>query len=599
MLLMDVPGLAPETDLGAIVAIQLLDRLVQLAPILSQPSSANHHERGIGMDNLTRRQFITLLGLSGVGLSGVIQGCANSTPAASPKAAGSASPSASASAAANLADKQVLIAGVSNMPASLDSMFITGTNARRWDIYEMLVSFEPDGNVKPMLATEYKRLDDTTYEFKLRSGLKFHNGDPLTSSDVKFSLERAVRKEKPLATASIFTTFKSVEAPDPQTVVIKTTVPDAIFVKRLGRLPIFPEKYYMGLGSDNDARDKAFAAAPIGSGPYQLVRFVPNEQVVLKAFPGHSWRKPILTDITIRQMVEPSAQKAALLAGDIQFINMVALNAIPQLKQMGAKLITMTKGNSLGAFIDTVTQDGKPKPPPIGDVRVRQALNYAVDKETLAKAVLGGLTIPESGQIPSSGTYGFDPSVKPYPYDPDKAAKLLDEAGFPLNGKTRFKISMASAYATPGSVRRDIGEYVQAQLQKVGIDVEYTPLMDVALATDYFYNRKARPDILHFGLFSRPYLDPSGAYNWFRSDNPATHYKNPEFDAAYAASEKELDPKKREELLWKCTKLLHDDAPFLFLTEDVWIDAAAPKLEGLIAHGSETEQYYDRLYFVK
>ena len=158
---------------------------------------------------------------------------------------------------------------------------------------------------------------------------------------------------------------------------------------------------------------------------------------------------------------------------------------------------------------------------------------------------------------------------------------------------------MSSAFAAPGTTRRDIGEYVQGQLTKVGINVDYTPITDVALATDLFYNRKARPDIYHFGLFTRPYLDPSGAYNWFRSDNPAKHYNNPDFDRLFTASSTELDPAKREPLLFQVTELFHDDAPYLFLSEDFWVNAAGPKLMGAITNDSEVDQYYYDLYFVK
>jgi peptide/nickel transport system substrate-binding protein len=601
------------------------------------------------MDRISRRSFLRLTGMGvvGVGMTGVLAACSSpapstaaptaappaaaqptsvpaasaASPAASPSLAPSvvASPSASASPAAasvsgpvaapaggipapdpsTLASTQQLVSAVSNLPASTDPHFILGGTARRFDLYEMLYQFQPDGSVVPMLAGGYQMVNPTTHVFKIRPDAVFHTGDPLTADDVKFSMDRATRKESPLATAGIMDTYGSATVNDPSTVTITSTVPDVLFLKKLARIAILPQKYYMGLGSDDTSRDKAFQDKPVGSGPYQFVEFQSADHLTLKKFAGHKFRKAILTDITIRQISDPAAQKDAFLSGDAQYFNLAPVNALDQITSAGGQLITVTRGNSLGAFMDPLDQSGSPKTGPTGNKLVRQALNYAIDKDTLVKSVLAGQTFVESGQIPSHDTYGFDPNVKPYPYDPDMAAKLLDQAGFPNGGSGRFNLSMASAFAAPGTIRRDIGEYVAGQIQKLGVQVDYTPITDVALATDMFYNRTARPDIYHFGLFTRPYLDPSGAYNWFRSDNPTKHYNNPQFDQVFAQSGQELDSSKREQLLWQCTEILHEDAPYLFLSEDFWVDAAAKQLQGTVANDAEVDQFYYNLYFTK
>jgi peptide/nickel transport system substrate-binding protein len=525
-------------------------------------------------------------------------------PASTSAAAATSAPVSATAAPTATGEKraavQKLVTGVSDLPPTVDGMATLHNTPRTYDLYEPLLNLDPDANLKPMLALSWQRLDDTTYQFKLRPNVKFHNGDPFTADDVKFSLERATRKTKPLPTSSVFDTFKGVEINDPMTVTIQSSGPDALFLKKLARIAIYPQKYISSLGGDDDTRDKAFAAAPIGTGPYQFVSFAAAEQLVLKAFTSHSWRTPILTDLTFRQFADVAAQKDSFLSGETQYINYQPVSAVPQLKNTGATVLSIVKDGSLGSWMDAVAPDGSPKQGPMGDVRVRQAINYAVDKDKLVKDILGGLTQPQAGQIPTHGIFGFNPNVQPFTYDKARAEQLLDQAGFAKGSDgNRFTVTMASAVSPPGSIGRDMGEFVQNQLQQVGIKVDYTPLTDIALAIDYFYGRKPRPDIYNFQLNLRPLLDPEAAYTWFRSDNPTHHYNNPDFDQTFLASQKELDPDKRQALLWKMTDMLHSDVPYLFLIEALSIEAAAPKLRGIVAHPAEFDQYFDTLYFVE
>jgi peptide/nickel transport system substrate-binding protein len=477
-------------------------------------------------------------------------------------------------------------------------MAATHNTPRLYDLYEPLINLDQAANLQPMLATSWKRLDDTTYEFKLRSGVKFHNGQDFTADDVKFSFERITRKDKPLPGASIIDTFAAVQIVDPQTVHITSKARDALFPKKVARIPIYPMAYYTGLGSDNEARDKAFSAAPVGTGPYQFVSFATGDNLVLKAFTSHSWRSPILTEITFRQMTDPSAQKAAFLSGEVQYINYMPISAVKDLRDSGAQVFSINTDASLGAFMDSILHDGTAKPGPMGDARVRQALNYAINKSQLATDVLSGQAQTQLGQIPFKGQYGFDPSLNPYTFDLAKAASLLDAAGYPLKDGTRFTITMATAVSPAGSIGRDMGEFIQNQLAQVGVKADYTPLTDIGLCIDYFYGTKPRPDIYQFQLNMRPLLDPEAAYVWFRSDNPTKHQNNPDYDAAFTASQQELDPAKREKGIQTLSGILNRDAPYLFLTGAVSVEAASAKLMGVVPNPSEFDQYYDTLYFV-
>ena len=498
-----------------------------------------------------------------------------------------------------LAANQELTIAVSNMPASLDPMAVLGANPRRYDIYEALFDYDPQtAAIKPMLATEWTQETPTTVRIKLRTDAKFSDGTPFTAEDVQFSLDRAARDENPLATNSILDSYAQTEIVDDHTVIVHTTTPDAMILSKLARIAMLPKAYYNSLGATDADRDAAFAEAPIGTGPYKVESHDTTQVVLVQN--EQTWRDPILTKVTVRNITDPASQIAAFTSGQAQYINLVPLTSVKQLEATGATLLTYRAGNSLGAFMDTVDSTGAPKTGPMGDKRVRQAINHAIDRETLVKDVLQGLTETDKGQLASPKAFGHNSSITDYTYDVALAERLLDEAGYPKGADgTRFTITMASAFAGPGSVRRLIGEFVQNQLSKVGINVQYETLTDPTLQSDLFYGRKPRQDIFHYGLFTRPYMDPAGAYNWFRSTNSAKHYNNPEFDQLYVQQQQELDPAKREQLLARMAEILHEDAPYLFLTQDVWIDAAKPNLKGVIVSEVETEQYLDQLYFTK
>lgn len=494
-----------------------------------------------------------------------------------------------------LAATQVATFAVSNLPSSVDPMVVVSGGARRFDMYEALIDTHPStGDPRPFLATEWQQIDDRTWHFTLRQGVKFHDGTPMTAEDVVFSLERASTEGYGIATH--FSTMESARVVDDRTVELVTKTPDVLILKRLAQVAILPKSYYESLGPDRESRDLAFAQAPIGTGPYKFVSYASDKAVVRKAA-DTTWRNPTLDEITFLLVTDAGTQLNSFLAGDVHYINIQPLNNLPILAEAGATLIQLTKGNDLGAFMDSVDNKGNPKTGPMGDKRVRQALQYALNKEELVNDVLQGRTVVDDGQLIGKGLPGYTETVTNYPYDVEKAKALLDEAGYPVGSDgTRFTITMASAFAGTGSVRRLIGEWMQSSISKLDIKVEYTALTDTTLQLEYFYNTKQRPDIYHFGLFTRPYMDAARAYSRFVTDSGSYHMANPEFDELYDKQLVEQDPVKRQEILAKMTEIFHEESCFLFACGDVWIDAAAKNLKGLVQCDVQTEQYYDRLY---
>ncbi|MEU0555690.1 ABC transporter substrate-binding protein [Dactylosporangium maewongense] len=548
---------------------------------------------------LSRRSAL-LLGLSGAAslalaacgsVDDAASGAGDDIKALSPDGAPGDTPPAGV----KLAATQNATIAVSNLPSSIDPMVVVSGGARRFDIYESLIDTHPStGEPRPFLATEWKQVDPKTWQFTLRQGVKFHDGTPMTAEDVVFSFQRAATQGYGIATH--FSTMASARIVDDKTVELVTKTPDVLILKRLAQVAILPKKYYEGLGTDQKARDAAFAKAPIGTGPYKFESYASDKAVVKKAG-DTTWRKPTLEKITFLQVTDAGTQLNSLLAGDVHYINIQPLNNLPTLKNAGATLVQLTKGNDLGAFMDSVDNKGKPKTGPMGDKRVRQAIQYALNKEELVKSVLQDRTVADDGQLIGKGLPGYTETVKDYPYDVAKAKAMLDEAGYPVKADgTRFTITMASAFAGTGSVRRLIGEWMQSSISKLGIKVEFTALTDTALQLEYFYNTKQRPDIYHFGLFTRPYMDAARAYSRFVSDSGSFHMNNPEFDKLYKEQLGEQDPAKRQAILAKVTEIFHEESCFLFACADVWVDAAAKNLKGLVQCDVQTEQYYDRLY---
>jgi peptide/nickel transport system substrate-binding protein len=453
---------------------------------------------------------------------------------------------------------QTLVVGMATLPAVLDSQANLGFNPRRYGLYEMLVGQKDDGSVEPLLATEWKTLNDTTWQFKLAlANRKFHDGTAVTADDIKYSIDRAKDPDKKMGTVARLTTVKEVVVVDPNTLNIVTNAPDGLLLKRAAYVPVYPKAYLEKVG------DAEFGIKPIGSGPYRLKEWVPNDRLVLTSVPDHP-TKPTLTEITFKLIGEGSARIAGLKTGDLDMINAAPLDQVDGLKNGGFQTLIIDTGSSNGFFMDPIIEGS-----PTKDKRVRQAINYAIDKDSVSKNIYKGYARVDAGQPLQSETFGFNPNVKAYPYDPAMAKQLLAQAGYP-NG---FKTSMEVYVSQPEW--QSVGLLVQQQLKDVGIELDIQMVSDTAAWLDHFYGRKPRPALLSVGLQASPAMDADFALIWFKSSQPVPvkHYDNPEFDKFYDPSVTEVNEAKRLDLLQKAVRVLHDDPPFLFLVSSpqVWV----------------------------
>lgn len=445
---------------------------------------------------------------------------------------------------------------------------ITGT-PRRYDIYDTMIGQNADGSVGPAIATSWKTVDPTTWELKIRQDVKFHDGTALTVEDLKYSMDRANDPAKKYAIAGRLTTIGETRIVDKETLRITTKSPDPIFPKRIMVVSIVPMAYMEKVGDDG------FANKPVGTGPYRVTEWKELDHVSLVAMPEHAFRKATLSEVVIRSIPEPSTRLAGLRTGDLDYVESMPLDQGASFESSGFKLVKVDTGSSAGYSMDNVVLD-QPQPLPTRDKRVREAINYAVDKDSIAKNIYKGYTRPEQCQIVQPETFGYNPNLKPYPYDPAKAKQLLAAAGYPNGFKIELRGTNTTAEVGPMAL------FVQSQLKDVGIEVDYG-VIDQAVYRDMFYGDKTRSGMFIHGLTNRPAFDADFALTWFAGTNKGGthHYDNADFDKYYLASTTEMDEKARLGLLQKALEVFCEDPPYLFLVQTASVGVYRGDIEGI------------------
>jgi peptide/nickel transport system substrate-binding protein len=424
------------------------------------------------------------------------------------------------------------------------------------------VTLDDNLQPQPWAATSWEWVDPLTVRFHLRNDLTFSNGDKLTADDVEFTVNYFVETKTP--PISRFRSIASAKKVDDYTVDLINSVPDASTLPATSYMIIIPKKYFQSVGT------KGFAAAPIGSGPYVLAEHQPNvlQRFTLRPEP-HPFRKPQPKEIDLLGMPDTSAVIAGLRTGDIDIAVTVPFvsDQLDSLAKNGLTFQKQLTGNAQYIFPWPTWQKANT---PLSNVKVRQALNYAVDKQTLNQKLYRGEAKP-SHNLVAPGSPFYDDSLQAFPYDPAKAKQLLAEAGYP-NG---FKLPTGIGY----NVGPDVAQAIQGYLRDIGVDA---PLAMVEYGTyvDQFNGKQASPDILQIGM-----IDPDGFNSSVRAYYSCTFagapfYCNPDFDKASAAAAAESDATKRNALFKQSLKIITDDVMTIYLLETPSYAAVSPKIKG-------------------
>jgi peptide/nickel transport system substrate-binding protein len=433
-------------------------------------------------------------------------------------------------------------------------------------VFDHLIERDFDGKLVPGLAESWKIVDDKTLEFKLRTGVSFHNGESFDAAAVKFSMERMLNADLKSAFRGNFKSVASVKVVDPQSVQILLSATDAAILDNLSaQLAIVPPRYVAQVG------DAEFARKPIGTGPFKFVEWVKDDHITLEANIGY-WAgsfkgKPLVQSVIFRPVPEVATRIADLKAGKVDMIVEPSPDQVQGLKDAGYNIIAKDAPAENFIFFATDTPNT-----PFADKRVRQALQMGVDLDSILKNVLGGYGQRIATPI-GPLTLGYDPNIKPYRYDLAKAKALLAEAGY-ANGFDVVIDVTNTARSTPT-------EAIAGELVKLNVRATIRKL-DLGTFNDNWSKKQASPMVSASwsGLF-----DPASALNfWTKSDGLLTRYKNPEADRLITEAASTLDQGKRAQIYTELSRLLYDDPLALYLWTNQNLYASNKRISGWKAH---------------
>lgn len=434
-------------------------------------------------------------------------------------------------------------------------------------IYETLIDQTEKLELAPGLATEWKPLDDKTWEFKLRQGVTFHNGETFKASDVKYTFDRLINPETKAPGAFLLGPVEVVEVVDEYTVRIKTKTPFAPLLSHLSHTAtsILNEKAVTE-GGEN------YAEKPVGTGPFKFVSRATGSTVDLERFDGYWGEKAKAATLKFRNITEGASRALELETGGVDisygiepqdYERMKAENKV-QLSR-DATLSTNYIGFNVGKA-------------PFDKVEVRQAINHAINVDEIVDHVLLKIGKKATGPI-SSLVWGANTELKGYEYNPDKAKALLTQAGFPNGFETTI-------WTNDNPVRMKIAEVVQAQLQKVGIQVK----VQVVEWTAYLADTAAgKHDMFILGWVTVTGDADYGLYALFHSSqfgSPGnrTFYKNTEVDSLLDKGRQTSDPAERMAAYKRAQELITADAPWLFLNIAEEVTGLGKGVSGFVAH---------------
>jgi peptide/nickel transport system substrate-binding protein len=425
-----------------------------------------------------------------------------------------------------------------------------------------LTTYQP----APHLAESARSLTPTTWELRLRKGVRFHNGEPFTAESVKFSFDRVLNPEQKSPIRGNFTWIKAVEVVDEHTVRIVTEKPYPLFheILTFGNFGMVPPKYIREKG------DAHFARNPVGTGPFKFVEWRKGERTVLEANEGYWKGAPAIKSLTFRVIPETATQIAELLSGGVDIIRAVPPDQIPAIERSGVARVSATK--ILRVVYLQMDGDARAGKTPLTDARVRRAINHAVNVDEIMQKVLGGMAVrTPAGTNPMA--FGFDPAIKAHAYDPGLARKLLAEAGFPQG----FEIAL-NTYA--GSIVNvdQVAQAIMGYLSQVGIRAKVRHFADVGQYLANFRGSKLDGITLASWGYNSVFDSDALFYVHFHAGQPYAYNTSREMDQWLDEARATVDPKKRQELYSRLQRFIVDQAFWVPMYAQFTIEAVSNKL---------------------
>ncbi len=416
-----------------------------------------------------------------------------------------------------------------------------------WATNDNLVYRDPKTmKIGPHLAESWRLINDTTWEFKLRKGVTFHNGNPFNAECVKFTIDRILDPKTKSALRGAIKTIDHVEIVDDYTVRIITKEPNPVLLHRFTSLGIVDPKHLKEVG------DEGLAKKAMGTGPYKFVEWVKGERLVLEANENYWKFTPAVKTIVFRPIPEMATQIAELLSGGVDIIMRVPPDQASVIEN--SKTARISKVSGLRVVFLQLDASGWAGSTLLQNRKVRQAFNYAINVEGIMKHILGGMALRcPTGVNPMS--FGYDGTIKPYPYDPEKAKKLLAEAGYPDG----FTIDLSSYSGSIISVKQ-IVEAISGDLAKIGVKVNYRHFEDAGLFVKSQRAAKLKDTVLSswgsWGIFDADlYYYPN-----LREDERFSYVRDPKVNKLLDEAKTTMDVEKRKKLYSELQEYIVENA---------------------------------------
>ena len=457
--------------------------------------------------------------------------------------------------------------------------------------WDSIINSRDGGKLEPALASSWRALDEKTWEFKLRNDIKWQDGVPFTAEDIVFSMQRARSVAGSVASYSgAVRSVESVVAKDPHTVIIKAKTPNPMLPLEIASVYIVSKH----VGEKSRTEDYNAGRAVIGTGPYKFVSYVPGDRTVFERNPTYYGPKPLWDKVNYRFINNGAARTAALLAGDVDVIDKVAVTDVEKLRKTpsvsvytypGLRVLLLQPSFRPGPNEFITDNDGKPLAKnPLQDQRVRQALSLAINRKAIVDRVMQG-TVTEANQWMPKGSFGSNPAIPDIQYNVERAKKLLAEAGYPAG----FQVTVH----VPGDRYPQAPETVQAIAQfwtRIGVKTQVQAVPWSVYAGRAGKNEYA-VSVIAWGngtgeagyglLHTLATYDPKigrGSSNWGR-------YSNESVDKALDAATVEFDARRREAMFRHAAQLVTDDVGQipLFHYQNIWAAKKGLKVVPLLS----------------
>jgi peptide/nickel transport system substrate-binding protein len=471
-------------------------------------------------------------------------------PTAAPTKAAAAPTAAPTTAAAG--PKGTLTVAAAEVPESLDPTI--SLQIYNWTIsytmFDTLVKFDSAGKIVPSLATSWELVNSKTWKFNLRKDVKFHDGQPFTSADVKATLDHILDPNAKSKQTAIWASYEKTETPDAYTAIVYTKEPMGTMLGNLTLTLVIPAK-----------PSKPYNDFPIGTGPFKFVEWKKDDRITVAANADYWGGAPKMEKIVFRTIPELATRVSALERGEVDLVDIVPPEEFARLQKAGVKLVDMP--TTYLRFIFLGNQG------PLANVKVRQAINLAIDRKSIIKDLFGGKAFEVDGAV-APGVVGYCkmPELK---YDPKAAKQLMIDAGFP-NG---FELEMKTAEYL--AKQKELAELNASYLAEIGIKVKVT-VQDQALWLQDLLALNYQADQIGTAT-----LTGDADYTLrrlYHTSAKRTPFKNDKLDQLLIAQQGETDAAKRQQMFCDVAKIIWDDVPTVFLFGTVQTYGISPKVKG-------------------